>query len=385
MAITLIVGNPGDGKSYSAVHLCILPAVQSGRPVFTNIPIAVDLIRKDFNLPADQYLRFVPVQDISSDIWPNLPGGCLVVVDEVWRYWPEKTKPGTEAESFFAEHRHRVGNVGDRNLSQDIVILTQDTGDIASFIKRRVAETFVVSKLTALGMNNRFSLKRYRGIVSKLRPLKSSFISESFGTYLPSVYRYYETHTKKDQTAAIDLRTVEAGTTKQKTIFHSFRFRIYFLALVVVFGYLVWRGSSGNFLTFGQPPVAKAPPPAQTKPASPAMQPHAKPAPAPPASSVSAPAPAPDPAVLPTSYLNAEVATRFWIKGHIKAGEGDMLSKDVILILTDGQRTIVARVPEKDCEVRGFLWCSIDNVRFSEIPPSRSPVVAHAASVQAQK
>lgn len=391
MAITLIVGLPGDGKSYSAVQLCILPAIQAGRPVFTNIPIKIDKIRQDFNIPDDQYIRFVPSDDITPDLWAGIPGGALVVVDEVWRYWPEKEKPKTESEEFFAEHRHKVGKVGDKNLSQDIVILTQDTNDIAAFIKRRVAETYIVSKLAAVGMSNRFSLKRFRGAVSRARQLKANFIAESFGTYVPKVYSYYESHTRKDETTAVDLSVTEPGATKQKTIFHSFRMRAYMAAAVGAVLYFFYLGSSDEpvFSFMAAPETVNQP--SQPSQPSPKPQPAPKPQTEPKPQTIPDPASAPsvpaavaatvpersdDPPILSPGYLNADVAARFWIVGSVqlaspKPDEPD----DMALILTDGGRhTIVARVPASDCERRGVLFCLIDGVRFSEVPVNRSTI-----------
>lgn len=384
MAITLIVGLPGDGKSYSAVQLCILPAIQAGRPVFTNIPIKIDKIRQDFGIPDDRYIRYVPADDITPELWAGIPGGALVVVDEVWRYWPEKDKPSRESELFFAEHRHKVGKVADKNLSQDIVILTQDTNDIAAFIKRRVAETYIVSKLATVGMANRFSLKRFRGAVSRARQLRSNFIAESFGTYVPKVYDYYESHTRKDETAAVDLSVTEPGATKQKTVFHSFRMRFYMAAALGALAYFAYLGSSDE-------PVFSfmAAPQTVNQPASPESNPTSKPA-SKPVDSVPAPKPealAPvavaatesareDPSIVSPGYLNADVAARFWIAGsiHLSSPKPDQ-PDNMSLILTDGGRhTVVAQVPASNCERRGVLFCVIDGVRFSEVPVNRSTI-----------
>ena len=387
MAITLIVGLPGDGKSYSAVQLCILPAIQAGRPVFTNIPIKIDKIREDFSIPDDQYIRYIPADDITPDLWAGIPGGALVVVDEVWRYWPEKEKPSHQSELFFAEHRHKVGKVGDKNLSQDIVILTQDTNDIAAFIKRRVAETYIVSKLATVGMANRFSLKRFRGAVSRARQLRSNFIAESFGQYVPKVYSYYESHTRKDETTAVDLSVTEPGATKQKTVFHSFKMRFYMVAALGVLAYFAYLGSSDEplFSFLAVPETVNQPQPSEIKPLESAPAPAPVPVPVSPPAPAPAPqavasvnperAPPPSPAPAP-GYLNADVATRFWIAGSVrlaspKPGEPENVS----LILTDGGvHTIVVQIPASNCEQRGVLFCLVDGVRFSDVPVNRSTI-----------
>ncbi|MHA6613038.1 zonular occludens toxin domain-containing protein [Photobacterium damselae] len=42
--INLIMGRPGGGKSYEAVVYHVLPAIQSGRMVITNLPINLDVV-----------------------------------------------------------------------------------------------------------------------------------------------------------------------------------------------------------------------------------------------------------------------------------------------------------------------------------------------------
>ncbi|MFL7017233.1 zonular occludens toxin domain-containing protein [Vibrio cyclitrophicus] len=42
MAITLIKGRPGAGKSYECVVHHILPSIKDGRKVVTNIPLNID-------------------------------------------------------------------------------------------------------------------------------------------------------------------------------------------------------------------------------------------------------------------------------------------------------------------------------------------------------
>ena len=382
MSITLIVGMPGAGKSYSAMHLCIIPAIKKGRPVFTNIPLEESLIRQDFKLPNDFYLRSIDSASVNADTWASIPGGALIVVDECWRYWPVQQKPGQQSESFFAEHRHRLGNVGESALSQDIVLLTQDTADIARFIKGRVEETFIVVKLAALGDKTRFKLSRYQGAVSSQRPSKALFVASSFGKYTADVWRYYVSHTKKDPGLnPVDMSTVEVGTTAKKSIFSSFRFRAYLgliVLILVMFPWLFSRMDENSLLRRG---FGSAPGPVPVSAPAPARVPVSAPAPGPAPGPVPVSAPASSAALVQEHYLNPEVAGRFWIAGRMWLSDPESTALHVAVILTDGSRTLVARVPAADCELRGFLFCTIDGVRFSDIPASRSPIVATASAV----
>lgn len=112
MSITLIVGKPGDGKSYSAVHLSILPALKQGRSVFTNIELNLELLRLELQLREDHYLKYIPKEQLNTSDLIDIPGGCLIVLDEVWRYWKaDERSPKTEDEKLFAEHRHKIGRM----------------------------------------------------------------------------------------------------------------------------------------------------------------------------------------------------------------------------------------------------------------------------------
>lgn len=370
MAITLIVGNPGAGKSYSAVHLCILPAIRKGRPVFTNIPLKLDLIYDEFDLLEDQYIQNVTSDEIEKDpdIWMKIPGGCLIVIDECWRFWDSGKKASKQANEFFREHRHRVGTVGTQNISQDIVILTQATADVARFIKSNVHETFIVNKLDDLGAAKRFRLSRYNGAVSSDRPVKAKFIADAFGKYSADVYRYYQSHTKKDESAAdaVDLSTVELGSNKKVTAFHSAKFKSYVVVMIFCFGFLwyqITHAPPGSM--FGpevQASVPEPPAPAPVSTTSPSAvsvsAPEIAPAPAR-ADSGAAPMspPAPAPAVAPEP-----VSDRFWINGTARAGD------DFWITLTDSVVTRRVRVAAADCALDGFFVCRVAGVRYSDVP-----------------
>jgi len=92
MAITLVTGRPGSGKSLYAVSQ-IEQALQEGRPVFSDI----------------DGLAFDGVEPPSHD-WREHPDGSFVVLDEVHQRWPSTGKGGRSANEIVRaldEHRHR--------------------------------------------------------------------------------------------------------------------------------------------------------------------------------------------------------------------------------------------------------------------------------------
>lgn len=197
MAIDAYVGLPGHGKSYGVVQHVVIPSLRQGRHVLTNIPLQVDMLLHDYpdgkitQLPADWFER----EDLAS-LFPN---GSVVVLDELWRRWPQamtsKQAPMAD-KSLLAEHRHMVDGNGN---SMRIVFITQDLSQLASFARVLVEQTFRVEKLVELGLRGRYRVDIYRGPVTGQRPPKSAFIRSSGPhKYKEEIYRYYKSATKSD-------------------------------------------------------------------------------------------------------------------------------------------------------------------------------------------
>lgn len=110
-------GMPGSGKSYAAMRDHIIPAVQKGRKVFARMnglnrqKIAevaavtpAELDERLFDLAEGEVLETCRVVDGE---W-KLPADCLLVIDELQNFYPQKRAPlDPETTKFVAEHRHR--------------------------------------------------------------------------------------------------------------------------------------------------------------------------------------------------------------------------------------------------------------------------------------
>lgn len=110
-------GMPGSGKSYAAMRDHIIPALQKGRKVFARMngldrdKIAavanVDRIKLDellFDVAEEEVLELCQVKDGE---W-KLPPDCLVVIDELQNFYPQKRNSlDPETTKFVSEHRHR--------------------------------------------------------------------------------------------------------------------------------------------------------------------------------------------------------------------------------------------------------------------------------------
>ena len=197
MAIYAYVGLPGHGKSYSVVQFQILPALRAGRQVVTNLPLKLDLLREEF--PGAPAVSVFDTQELllrPESISELAPPGCVFILDEAWRLFPAGVRTDKVPEpfrSFFAEHRHRVNDLGD---STQIVLVTQDLGQISTFCRQLVEETFRMVKLSHVGLSKRFRVDVYNGPAAGPNPPVSSRIRQIPGRYDSRIYRFYVSHTQ---------------------------------------------------------------------------------------------------------------------------------------------------------------------------------------------
>jgi zona occludens toxin len=197
MAIQAYTGLPGSGKSYGVVENVILPALKAGRRVETNIPLNLDLFAE---------LGFAPPRIFSNDDIIDNPdffqdtfqAGATIVIDEAWRFWPSGMKATNMLEghkSFFAEHRHMVGEDAQ---STEIILCTQDLGQIASNVRSLVEFTYRSVKLNAVGLSKKFRIDIYQGAVSGPKPPVSQRLRQIGGSYKPEIYRLYKSQTMSE-------------------------------------------------------------------------------------------------------------------------------------------------------------------------------------------
>jgi zona occludens toxin len=197
MAIHAYVGLPGSGKSYGVIENVILPALTKGRHVFTNIPLNMDALGADYDIELVHVLDNEQLNKGDEHFWLGFPGGAVLVFDEVWRFWPagmkvHELKPYHK--EFFAEHRHKVGV---NELTQEIIIITQDLSQISAYVRTLIDTTYLSVKLSALSAKTKYRINVYTG-GQKGPNYPKNVVSSFLGTYKPSVYRYYKSHTKSE-------------------------------------------------------------------------------------------------------------------------------------------------------------------------------------------
>jgi len=193
MAVVSYTGLPGHGKSYSVVNNVILPALEKGRRVVTNIPLNEDEFTKRLGHKPEIFEFDVDRALQESDYWDTLPKGAIFVLDEVWRIWPAgKLNIPEQHKSFLAEHRHNVDAEGN---SAQVVLVTQDLTQIAKFARILVEETFIVTKLVAVGSSTRYRVDVYRGGQNATEAKKSDLLRSFFGRFDSEGFKLYQSHT----------------------------------------------------------------------------------------------------------------------------------------------------------------------------------------------
>lgn len=255
MAIDAYTGLPGHGKSYGVVEHVIIPSLKQGRHVVTNIPLDIDALLVDFGgtveqLPDDWFER--------ADLGELARPGSVLVLDELWRRWPNGMKANAarlEDKALLAEHRHRVDAKG---RSMRVVLVTQDLAQIASWARALVETTYrMVKKSKKL-----YRVDIYRGAVTGPRPPKSALLRQTAGKFKPEVYRYYQSATQSQSGGVGD----ESVADSRGSLWRSWG--LWGLVAIMVGGASFGVYGVNKFFSPAQPslPVKPEPSPARVEP-----------------------------------------------------------------------------------------------------------------------
>lgn len=339
MPVTAYTGLPGSGKSHSVVEFVVLPAIKAGRVVVTNLALKLDVLAADF--PAAD-VRLIDSDSIKADpeyLHSVAVAGSVLVIDEAQLVWPSgarlKDVPKNVL-SFFTEHRHRVDAKG---RASDIVLVTQDLGNVATFARNLVAYTFRSVALDDLGSSSRFRVDVYKGPASGPSPPEKTRNRQIFGKYREEVWRYYTSHTQREgQGTAVD----ESGLDKRNVVWRSpWLIGGAIAALVMgVYGVIAVWGVFSPEQEQGERAGGALPAPASASPPGRAV---------------------------PVQHI---AMSRWRITGEISGGLHD------VVMLTDGLRSVTLPT-ERYCDrdVTGYLICQWDGaevsnqIRVTRLPP----------------
>lgn len=360
MSILLFTGVPGSGKTFSAVQLTIKPALELGRPIRTNIPLDLDEIRSTW-IGCD-----VQVFDGQPD-WAAFPPGALIVLDEIWKFWPvggKQKEADPAAVELLRMHRHRVGKCQQpgaaqgADLSQEIVLINQGKR-FASWIKELIDKTYIVRKLDAVGAEKQYRLDVYQGFQETDRPYRRDHIRGFVGTYDPRVYKLYRSHTQS-QASVVDPQELRAD--RKATVWSGWTVR---LALVgpLVAGVAIWYAFTHVNTFLGVDDKSAAPPVVQasSKPVPPPV--FTPPVPAPSAIPVAPPS-APAPSAAPVPVVSDLVRVSQWrLSGSLQYQTGPKAGTWAVILTRGRDRRYLQGV---ECEHRqGEVICQVDGAEVS--------------------
>ncbi|WP_305841866.1 zonular occludens toxin domain-containing protein [Photobacterium leiognathi] len=190
--INLIMGRPGGGKSYEAVVYHVIPAVQSGRKVITNLPLNLQAIEAAFGPQAVSLIKVIDTDfhgygsdnkpfsspDDYKDDWRSEDGkGSLVVVDEAHMVCGRDAKK--DLLEFYSMHRH---------MGIDILLLTQSDRKLHRDVRDMIEIVYRCIKNTALGSDKTYTKKVLMG-------LRGDVVNTEQRKYEKAYFKFYQSHT----------------------------------------------------------------------------------------------------------------------------------------------------------------------------------------------
>lgn len=298
MAILAYVGLPGHGKTYSVIAHIVIPALQDKRRVVINIPLNMDEIECDF--PDADIVHYTSKDELLA-MNEDVLNGAIIICDESHKFWPAGTQVkqfSPREQEFFAEHRHAVDIHGN---SQQLILITQDLGNLAACFRKLIEQTYLARKLIAVN-RNQFKMYIHGGNITGTDIVKSKLLGEDTGikyTYDKSVYKYYKSATKSKT------GTVGNEETLDKRLKLGFIATLAKMAVIVFVGILCLGFYAAFFAGDDEEPEkpaqVSAPPAAQSTPAPAPARAQFKPAPV----SVSPPVSRP--------YQNLKISLTGWM------------------------------------------------------------------------
>ncbi|WP_087023011.1 zonular occludens toxin domain-containing protein [Thaumasiovibrio subtropicus] len=191
--LNLIVGRPGGGKSYEAVKTHVIPAIETGRMVITNLPLEVDqfcavygeqcrylikIVETNYDQYGNRDRAFSAPEHYQSD-WRDSHGRApLIVVDECHMVLPRQGADVKTLE-FLSMHRHH---------GYDITFITQSHKKLHRDVCDMVQNCYRCQKASALGADNRYVYKVQDGVTGAV-------VKEEIRKYEKRYFKFYKSHT----------------------------------------------------------------------------------------------------------------------------------------------------------------------------------------------
>jgi zona occludens toxin len=183
--INAYYGLPGSGKSYNVVANVIVPALEGGRKIATNIP----LTEKAQSLADEKGAKITQFKnDVGREYFTKLEYGTVIVIDEAWRYCKSGERMASIEDSFqelLTMHRHQVDDKGDNT---EIFFITQSEGHLCKFVVDMVDTAYKVKKVDVAKPYYRVEIYQGEG-AGRLQSQKTAVQS---GFYKEEIFEYYK-------------------------------------------------------------------------------------------------------------------------------------------------------------------------------------------------
>ena len=233
MAIYMLDGIPGSGKSYSCLKDFIIPAVKADREIYCNIDgIDVEAICRYLKKDYDDYVgKFHYMDELAEegfymDKISKSEHNALIIVDEAHKFYGSRSfsKFTVELQHYFAYHRH---------FGHDIILISQTVDSIDKWIRTRTQQIICYRKLTVFGMDSTYT-------ATVKDPFTDAVLSRTTNKFKPEYFKLYTSYVAG---AALDsFQEQKVWLTPMKSIL-----MIGFAAIVLisVAGYFFYTGFFG--------------------------------------------------------------------------------------------------------------------------------------------
>jgi len=232
--INMIVGSIGSGKSYEAVVYHVIPALQEGRKIKTNLPLNIEFLKTVYDnveqlieVVVPTTLNPVPFQSIDDykDDWrhPENNQGVLFIIDECHKAL-FKGRTNQQVEEYYAESRH---------AGHDHLLITQSSRKVSANIVDMVQLIYRVRKNTALGSANSYVRKVQDGN-------RGEVVNTTVRKYQAKYFKYYQSHTQSNKSV------MEANAKDIKPIWQHWTVYMFALLLIPI-SYMVFSGKLNLF------------------------------------------------------------------------------------------------------------------------------------------
>lgn len=201
MSSSLYLGVPGAGKSFGITRYVIVPALERGQRVVTNIPLVEAALCDHLGKNLDGLVKLVSADDIRApNFWFTAEGlgetitqgGDCIVIDECHEFYGPDQKIKSDHEVFRAIRFQRKYTGGSGNFSTDIIFATQDYGDVTRSLRSVCGSMYFMTKLLVVGKKDTYRVDIYADC--RKSPERGKPVNSLFGDYDPVYFKLYNSY-----------------------------------------------------------------------------------------------------------------------------------------------------------------------------------------------